>query len=296
MDNETRSGLSALVLNWHDTLRTLRCVASLLASPLFETVLVVDNDATAESDLKYQLDLLADTRVRLISHPENRGFAGGINSGLEYLMDSAMEFFLVINNDATIAPEGVERLFFAARNSVPNTLIGPRIIYPDSTPQASGSLINWRTASVNHTAWPEPPDYLTWACVLVSRTTLETVGYLDESFFMYWEDADYSLRVKESGGHLLLLPDAIAIHDESATKETIGNLTIRYATAAMGTFATKYPRLLGAARYRLIMRAARQTFRHGMHEGLKTISAWRWGRGIREVSAWRALSQARWTR
>jgi GT2 family glycosyltransferase len=294
MADETRSGLSALVLNWRDTPRTIRCVSSLLESRLFERVLIVDNEAADDGDLSASAIELSDTRVEILPVQENRGFAGGVNLGLRQLFDAGFDQVLVINNDATIAPEDVQRLASEASRANSPTLLGPRIVYPDGTPQASGSRINWRNASVDHMAWPTQPDYLTWACVLVSWDLIETVGYLDESFFMYWEDADFSLRVRATGGEVRLVPDAVAIHEESATKTVIGNLTVRYATAALGTFARKYPRLGLAARYRILMRMGRQTLRHGLREGLHTFRAWRWGVKRDGTPAWKEITDARW--
>lgn len=272
--------VSALVLNWKDDERTLRCVSSLLDSPLIERVLVVDNEATSGNHLAKTLDSLDSVRTQIIAFPENRGFSGGINPGLEKLIADGFDKILVINNDATIRPESVEMLLNAQREASPLTLVGPRICYPDGSVQASGSRIHWATAKVDHASWPARTDYLTWACVLVNKGILEAVGYLDERFFMYWEDADFSLRLTEFGGRLLVVEDAIAIHEESATRAVIGNLTVRYATAAMATFVSIHRKLWFGARYRLVMRMLRQSLRHGPREGLRTLKAWSWGRHV----------------
>lgn len=268
------------MLNWKDDERTLRCVSSLLESPLIERVLVVDNEATSGSPLARALESLDSVRTQIIAFPENRGFAGGINPGLEKLIADGFDNILVINNDATISPESVEMLLNAQRRASPLTLVGPRICYPDGSVQAAGSRIHWITAKVEHASWPGHTDYLTWACVLVSKEVLEAVGYLDERFFMYWEDADFSLRLSHAGGHLLVVEDAIAVHEESATRAVIGNLTVRYASAAMATFASIHRKLWFGAHYRLVMRMLRQSLRHGPHEGLRTLQAWNWGRHV----------------
>ena len=287
--------VSALVLNWRDTDRTLRCVKSLLESELIERVLIVDNEAMSGSTLGRDLKHMDSKRIQLLSFSENRGFAGGINPGLQRLIADGIENIIVINNDATISPESVETLLNAQRGASPLTLVGPRICYPDGSVQAAGSRIHWATAKVDHASWPNRTDYLTWACVLITKEIIETVGYLDERFFMYWEDADFSLRLSRLGGSTRVIVDAHATHEESATKEVIGNLTIRYATASLATFTRKDPRLWLGAHYRLIMRILRQSFRHGPREGLRTIQAWGWGWKTTSP-AWKNISTARWTR
>lgn len=286
--------VAALVLNWRDSARTLRCVDSLIASPLLETVLVVDNESGVESDLSSQVSALGDKRVELLPFAENRGFAGGVNPGLHLLDERGIDWVLVINNDATMSPENLAVLVDAARTSTGLSAFGPTINYPSGEVQARGSKINWRNASVDHAAWPGEIDYLTWACVLVSTRSLRKIGYLNEAFFMYWEDADFGLRLKAAGGSLVVCENAIAVHEESATKSVIGPLTMRYATASMATFVGLYPRLRWAARYRLVMRVLKQALTHGFSVIGPLLAAWKWGRVSYAVPGWQRIASASW--
>lgn len=287
---------SALVLNWKDTERTLRCVQSLLDSPLLERVLVVDNESRAGSGLRRRLQELNSSRISLLPVNVNLGFAGGVNRGLTKLIDAGFDQILVINNDATIDPDSVHKMVATQISEGPLTLVGPRITYPSGDVQAAGSHIHWLTAKVDHQSWPGKTDYLTWACVLVTKEIVNAIGLLNEQFFMYWEDAEYSLRLTSAGGKLLVEPEAQAIHEESATKNVIGNLTVRYATASLASFARIYPKSEFGARLRLLMRVIRQSLRHGLNEGRYTLDAWKWGRERNAAPAWQRIEEARWAK
>lgn len=101
-----------VVLNFHGQADTEKCVETLVAGSPRTTVLVVDNgshDGTVE---------LVSTRwpqVHTIQNLENLGFAGGMNTGLRWALDSGAETVTVLNNDTLIPPGAMDRLFDMAR-------------------------------------------------------------------------------------------------------------------------------------------------------------------------------------
>lgn len=285
--------VAAVVLNWRDPDRTAVCIRALIQDGSVNKVYLVDNESDPTTKWETFFSSQDFNCIEVLPLLENRGFAAGVNEGLKLFLSGEMTYVLVINNDAKIVPGSVKKLIESAQKLGSPSIVGPKLIYPDGSIQSTGSQINWDSAKVNHTCWPAPPDYLTWACVLLSRDTLKQVGLLDESFFMYWEDADYGLRIQQNNGVLEVVEDAHVIHEESATKGQIGELTVRLATASLGTFATKYPRILTGAKRRVVMRAIRQFLRHGPIEAIKTIRAMAWGLSHKGL-AWKEIKGSSW--
>jgi hypothetical protein len=50
------------------------------------------------------------------------------------------------------------------------------------------------------------------SCMLIRREVIQQIGYLDEQFFAYQEDADYCLRARHAGWHIYYVPQARIIH------------------------------------------------------------------------------------
>jgi N-acetylglucosaminyl-diphospho-decaprenol L-rhamnosyltransferase len=304
--NSTRERLSSdtngkddsvmgLVLNWKDSARTHKCVSTLLKEKAIKHVLIVDNES--ESNSKPLLENFSPGQrknISVIALTENRGFAAGINPGLHAFIDSNYSHVLVINNDAYVTAESVDKLLDTSRqlSTVPH-LVGPKILYPNGEIQANGSKINKFSMSVNHNCWPAQPDYLTWACVLTNKETIQKIGFLDERFFMYWEDANYGQRIISQQGALVIIEDAIVIHEESATKEIIGPKTVQLASASLGTFSVVNPMLFIPSLVRLLVRSILQGIQHGAKTGFKNVAAFVWGCS-QPNPAWSTIEKQWW--
>lgn len=218
--------VAAVTLNWHDTEGTLACLRSLEESPLLEPVIAVDNESDGSLGTAVAA---AGLRSVVVPMPENRGFAGGINPGLEEALAVGADFVLVINNDATIDPASVEALVAAAERDVRIGAVGPLIVHPDGTVQTLGVRWGWCGARLVQLQEPGPVDSLTWACVLLRADCLREVGLLDERFFMYWEDFEFCRRLTDAGWRLHVEPAARAVHALSSSGRRAGSkLAIYY--------------------------------------------------------------------
>src|SRR5437879_1665474 len=73
-------------------------------------------------------------------------------------------------------------------------------------------------------------DWVTGAVLVARRAALETVGLLDERYFMYWEDMDWCYRMRRAGWGVFLVPDVHAIHlDRKSTRLNSSHRCISYA-------------------------------------------------------------------
>ena len=103
--------VTAVVLSWNGKEETLECLRSLgEATYPALSVVVVDNDSSDDVG-----DAVAEgfPQARVIRLPENRGFAGGVNAGLDAALETGADHVLLLNNDATVEPGFLEPLVAA---------------------------------------------------------------------------------------------------------------------------------------------------------------------------------------
>jgi len=220
------ASVSVVVLTWNARELTLRCLASLARSTYPRLgVIVVDNasqDGTAAA--------VAETHpeVELLALESNRGFAGGVNAGLERARAAGADYVLILNNDATLDPDAIEPLVAAARGASVGAVCAQILHEGAGTIWYAGASYDPRRGyQGRHTGFGEPalpketPPYPTdRACggaMLVPRTALERVGGLDESLFAYAEDVEWSLRACAAGLSIVLVPASVVHHRVSAS-------------------------------------------------------------------------------
>jgi GT2 family glycosyltransferase len=206
--------LAVIVLNWNGGDDTKRCLESLAASTLPHRVYLVDNGSTDGS-----LDTLTATVV--IRNGRNLGFAGGCNVGAKQaITDGATQLFF-LNNDATLAPDTLEKLHAALTDDV--VAVSPHILTPPLDGGRGGAIWFERGqltlnefVIARHVTGPGPnqTDFCSGCALLVRAADFERVGGFDEALFAYYEDIDLCLKLN---GKCLVLPEALAWHKGSAS-------------------------------------------------------------------------------
>lgn len=227
-------GLAAVTLNWRDLESTILCVESLLAQDTSVQVYVVDNES--DGALAATFRERYGSNVTVIEAAENRGFAAGVNLGLRAALDAGAKSILAINNDATAWPgalQSLERCFQDPSVGI----VGPQILNLDGSLQSTGCILRAWGGTAREAAPGDRVDFLTWACVLLRAEMLDDVGLLDESFFMYWEDAEFGIRLRKAGWTLALSQDARVTHALSASHKRAGARIGFYSTLGLQRMA-----------------------------------------------------------
>lgn len=265
--------MGAIILNWHDTDSTVKCVESVLAAPEIQMVFVVDNES--DGKLAAKVSDFDDHRVQLIEVSENRGFSAGINVGLRMFLDTSLLFALVINNDAILESDSLTAMVASAKCMRGYGIVGPIIRNPDGTVQSRGECLSPWTLGNHPAREGESIDYLTWACVLIPRITLEIIGLLDERYFMYWEDVEYGERVRKLGGDLIVAEDGYVIHSVSSSHGRAGSRIQVYSALGLALFGRSQGcRGFVVSRIRLVGRCIRSIVELRPNSLVAIISGW----------------------
>jgi len=217
---------SVVIVNYASWPLTLRCVESLYRTRFEDLdVVIVDNDCAEPPGFPFP--------ARLIRNPENVGFAKACNQGISA---STGDLVLLINPDTVVNDDFFEEVgkFFEDNRSI--GIAGPRVLDPGGTVQLSArkelsmvsgllgrtslltrlfprnSLVKSQFPAITELAHPTAVDWVSGACMILRRRTLDEIGSLDERFFMYFEDADLCRRARETGWSVYYVPEIEVVH------------------------------------------------------------------------------------
>ena len=193
-------------------------------------VIVVDQES-----LDGSADMVAEEfpQVKLIVQKPNLGFAGGNNLAMEHARG---QYFFLLNSDTVVRPGMLAALAQFAREHPQAGLIGPKLWNPDGSLQYSCRRFPALAAGVfRHTplgalfpgnrfegdylmrnwdhADPRQVDWLSGAGLMATREMVDEVGPLDDAFFMYFEDVDWSRRAHDAGWEVWYAPEAEVLHE-----------------------------------------------------------------------------------
>ncbi|MBI3967615.1 MAG: glycosyltransferase [Chloroflexi bacterium] len=213
--------VAVVIPNWNLREDTAACLESLRAARGARAqAIVVDNGST---DGSVELLRARFPEVEVIALGRNRGFAAACNVGIRRALELGAEHVLLLNNDTIVAPDALAQLAAVARRYPTVGLLAPAV-YHEGAPRRL-----WHAGAVERWWWPMPQelragelrrevvpvDFLVGCALLVRRSTLERVGLLDERYFMYYEDLDYSLRTRAARLGLGVVPAAQVWHKVS---------------------------------------------------------------------------------
>jgi N-acetylglucosaminyl-diphospho-decaprenol L-rhamnosyltransferase len=162
---------------------------------------------------------------------QNLGYAGGINVWLERLLPiSRFTGFWIVNPDAE--PDSGALRALVERSQMANKgMVGSTIVSADNhdfvtcraghrwrklrTSLALIGLGQSRKTPIDLTALEATLDCICGASLYVTRACVEDIGFMDERFFLYYEDADWSARAKKHG--LGYAPNSVIVHEGGTT-------------------------------------------------------------------------------
>ncbi len=202
---------------WRDTLEWLNSVER-LAYPTF-TLAVVDNGSSdgSETRIKDQYP-----HLKVLQTGRNLGYPGGANAGVRFFLGEDAEFIWLLNNDTVVDPQALTALVRAAQNDSRVGLVGSVVYHygePGRVQFWGGAEFNRWTATTRYLLEPQPDrlDYLSGASLLVRAAVFREVGLLNERLVFYWDDVDFSLRVRRAGWEMVVAQDSQVFHKEGHT-------------------------------------------------------------------------------
>lgn len=212
--------VGVVVVNYNGGERILRVLDALRRQrhPLAEVV-VVDNASTDDSPARIRRE---HPDARIIDLGANKGLAVARNVGLREL-DTTLA--LLLDHDVYVEEDCIERLVAAWEREQP-TVVCPRIrLIPErEIVQADGAalhflgtmiLLNGHQPVNGAPAIAGPVEGCIGACMLLDRRQVIEAGGFDELFFFYFEDLEFSMRLRERGHRFWFEPKALVYHERA---------------------------------------------------------------------------------
>lgn len=221
-------GLSIVILNYNTLNLLKRCLDNITNLEIDFEIIVIDN-ASQDGSSEWLAEL-EDPRVRVIVLPENRGFSGGCNVGIQA---SSGDHVLLLNTDAFPSLEALMTLSAYLESHPQVGIVGPQLLYENGKWQPSAGLYPspksafWGAGGIvalshffQEVLWPitgrwwraRSVNYIDGACMLIRHAVIDQIGLLDESFFFFVEDAEFCHRARKHGWLTHYVPQSRVIH------------------------------------------------------------------------------------
>jgi len=198
-----------------------------------------------------------DRRMILIKNNDNYGFAGGNNVGIKFALCALNpEYVLLLNNDTVVDKNFLRELVKIAERDEKIGIVGPKIYYysnPDIIWHAGGKINMWlgkRTMrGYQKRDGPEygllsNVDFVAGAALLIKVKTIQEVGLLDTTYFVYTEDVDWCHRATKAGYNIMYVPTAKVWHKVSISSGgEVSPVSLYYITRNTLIFMKKHAKV-----------------------------------------------------
>lgn len=251
--------ITAVILHYENIKNTRECVDSLLKNKVTGGALsvIVVNNSQESFNIR---------GAEIINTGQNLGFAGGMNTGIKEALRRGSDLLLLLNNDI-IAPEHIISRGVKFMNSHPTVgLASPKIYFAPGCEYHkgryrkndlgkvlwyAGGTIDWKNVYPSHHGvdevdigqYEKPTDtnFATGCAMFLRSEAVERAGIMNEKYFLYFEDTDYSLRIKREGFRVMYFPDTWVWHKNAASSGAPGSpIHVYYQTRNRLYFGYRY--------------------------------------------------------
>lgn len=218
---------------------------------LTKEIIIVDN---ASQDNTVKLVSSHKSKPLLIKSTTNSGFSKAVNLGIK---KSTGNFIFLLNPDTELVGNSLANLVNFARSTSPLGAVAPRLLNPNGKPQPSVSKFPTIINAIMHDflgnknsfgkylpSSTQKVDVAVMAAFLIPRSTIDTVGLLDERFFLYYEDIEYCRRLKQNKLPVYYYPNSKVKHVHGASGNFVNHLKSPLLTSAQIYYGNTYSKLL----------------------------------------------------
>jgi len=214
-----------ITINWNGLEDTLESLDSLykIKYPNYN-IIVVDN-GSHNNEPELIKEKFPD--LQLIKNKENKGFAIANNQGMRIALEHDAKYILLLNNDTTVKNDFLNILVEYAEHNKDVGIVSPKILYYNSERIWSmGTKIRYifgipihifngkNSTEINRII---EPDFASGCAMLIKKEVINKIGLLDQDYFSYTEDADFSYRARKAGYKIMVIPESIVWHKKSAS-------------------------------------------------------------------------------
>lgn len=238
--SEKLTKLLVVILNYRTPNLTIDCLHSLVdeISALPQTHVVIGDNNSGDGSAEIIAQAIETQGwsewASFVPLERNGGYAFGNNALIHPALHSPAPppYFLLLNPDTIVRPGALKFLVDFMESHPEVGIAGSRLEDPDGTPQKSAFRFHTIASEIDYglrlgvvskllASWcASPPvsqeicqtDWVAGASMIVRREVFETIGLLDEGYFMYYEEMDFCLQAKRSGWSCWYVPESRVVH------------------------------------------------------------------------------------
>lgn len=258
-----------VILNYKghkDTIELLGSLQKIKKDHFNPNVVVVDN--FPQDPIRIEVKDFKNLNLKVIYNNKNLGFSGGNNVGIKYSLENGADYVLLINNDTYVDEEFIEELLKVFEKEVNVGIVVPKIYFAKGFEfhkkykenelgkviWFAGGNIDWKNVIGYHTGVDEvdrgqfneerDTEIASGCCLMLKKELLEKIKGYDERYFLYYEDADLSMRTIKEGYRIVFAPKSIIWHKNAQSSGGSGsNLQDYYISRNRLIFGFKYAKL-----------------------------------------------------
>lgn len=255
------------LITFNDNASTNECLESLEELNKIDFELFVNVIDNASNEKFVNKKEYKNFNLNILYSKNNLGFSGGQNLGIKYALENNADYIVILNNDVYVSKDLITELLNSSKELGVGA-VSPKIYFAkgyeyhkDRYSQKdlgnvfwyAGGQIDWKNIFGKHRGVDEvdngqfdkreETEVATGCCMMVKSNVLEKVGLFNENFFLYYEDADLSMRIKNKGFKIIYEPKAILWHKNAAATKSGSPLQDYYITRNRLIFGFKYATL-----------------------------------------------------
>ena len=210
--------LAIIIVNWKQYDLTKKCLLSINKTKFNNyKIILVDNES---SEKKLNVLLNDFNNLKVIQNKLNLGFGVANNQAITYALDKNYDYVMLLNNDTEVDQNFISPLINCIENN--NSIGGVQPLIMNYNKRdliwSAGGYINKFFGNTTTNKSLEKKlnlDWITGCCMLLKTEVIKKTKLLDENFFAYYEDVDWSLRIKDLGYSLQLVETSLIYHHGS---------------------------------------------------------------------------------
>lgn len=227
-----KSSVAVIVLNWNDAKLLPKSVGSLLNQTYACDIIVVDN--ASEDNSREVITSFGNKINKALYNTTNKGFAGGVNTGITYALEKGYEFIALLNNDAVADIDWVKHLVAGFSYPKVGGVTCSLLREDGKTYDSTGELMTiWGLPYPRGRDEEVGGQYdksteisaVSGGASMYRASFFKDVGLFDEDFFAYYEDVDLSFRGQLAGWRFRFAPKAKVYHATGTTSGRVKNFS-----------------------------------------------------------------------
>lgn len=249
------NNIAVVLVNYNGNGILQECIESLVNRTKQRIEVVVVDNGSRDGSMEFIENNYP--YIHTIYMNQNIGWGAGCNIGMKVSFENGAAYVLLLNTDTEIEEGMIEELLKYCDG---NTVSIPRIYRnkedKENSLWYSGGEINFAAAIINQRLYrydsaddscnlPRKVEFATGCCMMISKETWQRAGGFDESFFLYYEDVDYCMRLKEQGIDIIYIPKAMVWHKVGGSAGgEISNVSQYYTVRNRLYFADRYKKYM----------------------------------------------------